>query len=119
MAGGGISMRAPSASSTSALPQREDIARLPCLATTTPQPAATKAAAVLTLKVSAASPPVPTTSMIRSMPGTTMRTTFSRRARTKPVISSGVSPFMRSAVNSAAIWESGTPSPDMTALRAA
>ena len=41
-----------------------------------PQPATTNAAAVLTLNVSGASPPVPTTSTMRSTPGTTMRTAF-------------------------------------------
>ena len=39
-------MLTPSAVSTSAAPELEDSARLPCLATGTPQPATTSAAAV-------------------------------------------------------------------------
>src|SRR3990172_4197175 len=53
------SIFAPSASSTSALPQREVIARLPCLATRAPAPAAMNAAQVLTLNEPLSSPPVP------------------------------------------------------------
>jgi hypothetical protein len=41
----------PSAVKTSALPERLVAARLPCLATASPAPAMTKAAAVETLKV--------------------------------------------------------------------
>ena len=52
----------PSASSTSAEPQAELAARLPCLAILTPAPAATKAAVVEMLNVPRESPPVPTTS---------------------------------------------------------
>ena len=52
-------MPTPSASNTSALPQRLDTERLPCLATRTPAPASTSAAAVETLMVPARSPPVP------------------------------------------------------------
>ena len=52
-------MRTPSASSTSAVPVREDMLRLPCLATGTPQAATTNAAAVETLSVPWPSPPVP------------------------------------------------------------
>ena len=47
-------MRAPSASSRSADPQRLVAERLPCLATRQPAPAATKAAVVETLKVGSA-----------------------------------------------------------------
>ena len=59
---GARSSFAPSASSTSALPLREDTERLPCFATFAPAAAATKVAAVEMLKVCAPSPPVPTTS---------------------------------------------------------
>ena len=52
-------MRTPSASSTSADPHRDDTARLPCLAIGTPAAAATSAAEVEMLNVSAPSPPVP------------------------------------------------------------
>jgi hypothetical protein len=55
-------MFAPSASSTSALPDCEDTARLPCLATRTPAAAHTNIEAVEMLKVCAPSPPVPTMS---------------------------------------------------------
>ena len=59
---GGCSSRNPSASSTSAEPETELTARLPCFATAPPAAAATSAAAVEMLKVRAPSPPVPTTS---------------------------------------------------------
>src|SRR6266702_484008 len=59
---GGRLMTTPRASSKSALPQRLEAARLPCLATRRPAPATTMADRVETLKVPARSPPVPTTS---------------------------------------------------------
>ena len=49
----------PSCSNTSALPQRLDTDRLPCLATLTPHAATTSAAADEMLNVPARSPPVP------------------------------------------------------------
>ena len=55
----GMSTRTPRASRTSAEPQRELAARLPCLATCAPAADATMAAAVEMLKVSQPSPPVP------------------------------------------------------------
>ena len=58
-----MSILTPSAVSTSAPPEREDSARLPCLATGTPAPATMKAAQVEMLKEPEASPPVPTTSI--------------------------------------------------------
>ena len=60
---GSASMLTPSAVSTSAEPAFDDSARLPCLATGTPQAATTSAAAVETLKVPDASPPVPQVSI--------------------------------------------------------
>ena len=48
----------PSSVSTSTVPVREEMARLPCLATFTPAPAATRAAAVEMLRVCRPSPPV-------------------------------------------------------------
>jgi hypothetical protein len=57
------SMATPSSCSKSALPQRLDMARLPCLATGMPAPATTNAAVVEMLKVWAPSPPVPHVSM--------------------------------------------------------
>ena len=56
---GSASMSTPSAARMSAEPDLDDKARLPCLATGTPQAATTSAAAVETLKVPDASPPVP------------------------------------------------------------
>ena len=53
----------PSACSTSAAPDFDDSARLPCLATGTPAPATMNAAQVEILYEPEASPPVPTTSM--------------------------------------------------------
>ena len=60
-------MRTPRCSSTSADPQRELIERLPCFATCTPAPATTNAAAVETLNVPEASPPVPQVSTSASI----------------------------------------------------
>ena len=55
-------MLAPSASSTSALPDFDDTERPPCLATRAPAAAATNIDAVEMLNVCDASPPVPTMS---------------------------------------------------------
>ena len=52
-------MGTPRASKTSADPQREVTARLPCLATSAPAAAATRAAPVEMLKVAGPPPPVP------------------------------------------------------------
>ena len=60
---GARSTRTPSCSSTSAAPLFDDMLRLPCLATGTPQAATTKATAVETFSVPSPSPPVPQTSM--------------------------------------------------------
>ena len=57
------SILTPSAVRMSAEPDFDEKLRLPCLATGTPQPATTSAAAVEMLKVPAPSPPVPTVSM--------------------------------------------------------
>ena len=59
----------PSASSTSAEPEREEAARLPCLATAQPQAAATSAAVVEMLNVPEPSPPVPAVSTRSSRAG--------------------------------------------------
>ena len=78
----------PSASKTSALPHRLDTARLPCLATRTPAPASTIAAAVETLNVCAPSPPVPQVSNT-SATGRGSGTARARIARANPTISRG------------------------------
>src|SRR5438552_1290373 len=130
----GVSWRfTPSVSTTSAEPQSEaplspDIERLPCLATWSPAPATTNAVAVETLKVPDASPPVPhvSISISRSVPLSAAvssarawtRATLSRITCAKPISSSTVSPFIRSAVRNAAICAS-VAVPDMIASIAA
>src|SRR2546425_444175 len=125
---GGRSRLMPSVSTTSAEPQSEDTERLPCLATRSPDPATTNAVAVDTLKVPVASPPVPQVSIsisrsvpvrpATSSPRVGMRTTFWRITCAKPISSSTISPFIRSAVRNAAIcaWVAA---PDMIASIAA
>src|SRR5213596_443763 len=125
---GGSSRLMPSVSTTSAEPHSEDTERLPCLATRRPVPATTNAVAVDTLKVPVASPPVPHVSMsisrsvpVRaavSSPRVGTRATFSRITCAKPMSSSMVSPFIRSAVRNAAIWAL-VAAPDMIASIAA
>src|SRR6185503_17009711 len=130
---GASSSFTPRVSTTSAEPQsdaplRPDMERLPCLATLRPVPATTNAVAVETLNVPEASPPVPHVSIniSRSVPvsdavtsplaGT--RATLSRITCAKPMSSSTVSPFIRSAVRNAAIWTL-VAAPDMIASIAA
>ena len=91
----------PFASSMSALPTVLEAARLPCFATFTPQAAVTTAAAVEMLNVPIPSPPVPTTST--TSPPVSTCSAFSRMTSAMPLISSTVSPFMRSATRNAAI----------------
>ena len=110
IASGVRSMLTPSAPSTSAAPERDDSARLPCLATGTPAPATMSAAQVEMLNEPEASPPVPTTSI--AFGGALTRSIFARMALTAPVISSTVSPRTRNAINSAPICE-GVASPDI------
>ena len=83
-------MLTPSAVSTSAEPDCEESARLPCLATGTPQPATTKALAVEMLKLPEASPPVPQVSIVPG--GASTATALARMIRAAPAISSTVSP---------------------------
>src|ERR1041384_7333173 len=100
-----MSMRTPSADNTSAAPERDDNARLPCLATGTPQPATMNAAQVETLTEPEPSPPVPTTST--AFAGACTRSILARIVDTAPVISSTVSPPTRNAINSTPICEGG------------
>ena len=102
----------PRASSTSAEPAFDVIARLPCFATGMPAAATTSAAAVEMLKVPLPSPPVPTTSIVPS--GASTASTRSRIASAKPASSSTVSPRMRRPISSAASW-AGVASPSITA----
>ena len=96
-------MLTPSAVSTSAEPDFDDSARLPCLATGTPRAAATIALAVEMLKLPEPSPPVPQVSIVPG--GASIVTALARMIRAAPVISSTVSPRTRSAISSAPICD--------------
>src|SRR5436190_6727300 len=100
---GSRSIRAPSASRTSADPQRPVAERLPCLATRQPAAAAMKAAVVETLNVGRP-PPVPAVST--RGPSTSTLTASSRIVRASPAISATVSPFVRRPTRKAAVWAS-------------
>ena len=106
----------------SALPQRLETERLPCLATVTPQPATTKAVVVEMLKVPVPSPPVPQVSTTAGA-DTWMRAALRRMARAAPASSSKVSPLVASAAMKAPIRASGTvpvkTSPIMSAISSA
>src|ERR1700716_981590 len=104
------SILTPSEANTSAAPERDDNARLPCLATGTPAPATMKAAQVETLTDPEPSPPVPTTSIASA--GAVTRNILLRIADTAPVISSTVSPRTLSAISNPPICE-GVASPDI------
>ena len=84
-------MFAPSASSTSALPDFDDTERLPCFATRAPAAAATNIDAVEMLNVCDASPPVPTMSTRCSRSGTSTLVANSRitcaAAAISPIVS--------------------------------
>ncbi len=99
----------PSASSTSAEPQREVRLRLPCLAIFAPAAAATNATPVEMLKVPLASPPVPqvSTNAARSASVRGNVTAVARMASTNPASSSAVTPRAANAVRNAAICASG------------
>ena len=107
---GESSIWTPKASRTSALPQDPEAARLPCLATFSPAPAATKAVAVEMLKVFLPSPPVPTVST--NSPSTSTLRAISRITLAMPAISWVVSPFKARAVKNAPSW-AGVASPSM------
>ena len=102
------SIRTPSASSTSAAPERDVTPRLPCFATGTPAPATTKAAVVEMLKVCRRSPPVPTTSTTASRSPRSTQAPSRRMVVANPTTSSMVSPLVRSAMRNAAACTSPT-----------
>src|SRR6476469_5372338 len=109
------SILTPSACRTSAAPDFDDSARLPCLATGTPAPATINAAQVEMLNEPDASPPVPTTS---TAPGGALTPSIlERMVVTAPVISSTVSPRTRSAINNPPICD-GVASPDIMLSKA-
>ena len=109
-ASGPTSMFTPSCSSTSALPQRPVLERLPCLATRTPAAARMNATIVDVFGVDSPLPPVPQLSN-RSPPAST-GTARSRRTMAKPVSSSAVSPLHASAARNAPICD-GSRAPSM------
>ena len=96
------SILTPSASSTSAEPQCDEAARLPCLATGTPAPATTIAATVEMLNVLLRSPPVPQVSTTGVPASTGLAKPSAVAAR--PSSSSTVSPLVRSAIRKPPIW---------------
>src|SRR5215211_6575434 len=108
------SIRTPSASRTSAEPDRPVAERLPCLAIAHPAPAAMSAAVVETLN-DGRPPPVPAVST-RSWRRVTTGTASSRIVRASPAISSSVSPFVRSPMSRPAICGSSA-SPAMITAR--
>src|SRR6201996_7330455 len=109
------SILTPSEASTSAAPDFDDSARLPCLATGTPAPATMNDAQVETLTEPEPSPPVPT--MSTASGGADTRSILERIADTAPVISSTVSPRTRNAIKSPPICE-GVASPDIRLSKA-
>ena len=107
---GVMSILTPSEDSTSAAPERDDNARLPCLATGMPAPATMNEAQVDTLTEPEPSPPVPTTST--ALAGAFTRSILARIAETAPVISSIVSPRTLKPISRPPICE-GVASPDI------
>ena len=106
-------MVTPSSLKTSALPESELTALLPCLATARrSSDARTKAVAVEILKEPVPEPPVPQVSM-RGFLSTLTRFMRARIAVAAPAISSGTSPFILKATKNPAIWTWST-SPSMT-----
>src|SRR6516225_8701634 len=100
----GLSMMfAPRDSSTSALPERDDTERLPCLATRAPAAPATNIDAVEMLNVCEASPPVPTMSRRCSRSATSTLVENSRITCAAAAISPIVSFLTRRPTVSAAI----------------
>src|SRR5579863_1302354 len=115
VAAGGRSMTTPSASRTSAAPQAEEAARLPCLTIRAPAAAATIVPMVETLTVRAPSPPVPTRSV--TSPVRWIGVACASMARARPVISATELPLIRSATPNPAICE-GVAAPSMISFMA-
>ena len=111
-----ISIFTPSAINTLALPLARVTPRLPCFATGAPAPATTKADAVEILNESKRVPPVLHVSTTKACLVVT-GVAFDRMTLAAPVISSNVSPFIRSAVMKPAIWAS-VASPDIISFMA-
>ncbi|BBY01374.1 hypothetical protein MSEO_18730 [Mycobacterium seoulense] len=105
-------MRTPSASSVSAPPANDDVARLPCLTTGTPAAATTIAAMVDRLTVLMPSPPVPTMSTASSRMAGIGRARLSMTSASS-LTSAEVGTFIVIATAKAATW-AGLASPAMT-----
>ncbi len=110
LADAGRSMTTPSASSTSAAPDADEAARLPCLTIATPAAAATIVAIVDTLTDCAPSPPVPTRSV--TWPAMVIGVACASIDAARPDISAAVSPLARRATPNPAIW-AGVAAPSM------
>ena len=102
----GMSRWTPRASRTSADPDFDDDALLPCLTTRTPAPAHTSADMVEMLTLDNRSPPVPT--MSRAGAGTCTARACSTMASARPLSSSTVSPLVRKAMRNPAMTASDT-----------
>ena len=113
--GKSASILIPRVPSTSAAPDLEDAARLPCFAMGTPHPATTIAMQVEILYVPDRSPPVPTTSIAPS--GALIVVALARMVVAAPVISSTVSPRVWRANSSPPICEA-VASPDIMISKA-
>ena len=111
----GMSSCTPRASRQSAEPDLDDEARLPCLTTRAPAPAATSADMVEMFTERRRSPPVPT--MSTAGPGTSSGRAWETIASASPLSSSTLSPLARSATRNPARAMSWT-SPRMTASMA-
>jgi hypothetical protein len=98
-----VGTRAPSASSTSALPDADETERPMCLATRAPAAAATKAAQVDTLNVCETSPPVPQVSTRWRSSATRTGVANSRITCAAAAISPTVSRFTRRPITNPAI----------------
>mmetsp|Transcript_5180 Transcript_5180/g.13290 ORF Transcript_5180/g.13290 Transcript_5180/m.13290 type:complete len:229 (+) Transcript_5180:618-1304(+) len=101
------SITTPRFSSTSALPQRLETERLPCLATVRPHADVRTQAPVEMLTVPALSPPVPT--MSTAVVSTLQGVILSCMALASPATSWAVSPLARRSTRKAAIF-AGSPS---------
>ena len=112
-------MSTPRASSRSKAPEVDDARRLPCLQTVAPAPTAAKQAMVETFRAATRRtwpPPVPTMSMVPS--GRSSGSAAATMARTRPVVSSAVSPLTFSPTRKPAIW-AGSASPPRISVRTA
>src|SRR5437867_13278777 len=109
--------RTPSASNTSALPDRLDTDRFPCFATRTPHAASTSAVQEEMLNVPDRSPPVPQVSNTLSY-RLEICTARARIVFARPTISTGRSPFIARPISKPAICAAAA-RPSITSVIAA